>query len=38
MKYCTNCGAELVDEAVICVKCGRMLEKEAPAAPCSKPN
>lgn len=22
MKYCTNCGAELADEAVVCVKCG----------------
>ena len=23
MKYCVNCGAELYDEAVVCVKCGR---------------
>ena len=22
MKYCTHCGAEMMDEAVICVKCG----------------
>ncbi len=22
MKYCTHCGAELADEAVICPKCG----------------
>lgn len=22
MKYCTQCGAEILDEAVICVKCG----------------
>ena len=22
MKYCVKCGAELVDEAVICTKCG----------------
>ena len=22
MKYCTHCGAEIVDEAVICTKCG----------------
>jgi len=22
MKYCTRCGAELVDEAVVCTKCG----------------
>ncbi len=26
MKYCEKCGAELFDEAVICTKCGRMLE------------
>jgi uncharacterized membrane protein YvbJ len=22
MKYCTHCGAELVDKAVVCTKCG----------------
>lgn len=22
MKYCSKCGAEIVDEAVVCVKCG----------------
>lgn len=22
MKYCSHCGAELHDEAVVCVKCG----------------
>ena len=22
MKYCTNCGMELLDEAIVCVKCG----------------
>ena len=22
MKYCTHCGAEMVDEAVVCIKCG----------------
>ncbi len=22
MKYCTHCGAEIMDEAVICVHCG----------------
>ena len=22
MKYCVRCGAELIDEAVVCVKCG----------------
>ncbi len=22
MKYCTHCGAQLIDEAVVCVNCG----------------
>ncbi|MFR0796435.1 MAG: zinc-ribbon domain-containing protein [Oscillospiraceae bacterium] len=22
MKYCAHCGAQLVDEAVVCPKCG----------------
>lgn len=26
MKYCTYCGAQMFDEAVLCVKCGRMVE------------
>lgn len=26
MKYCTKCGNELVDEAVICSKCGCAIE------------
>jgi len=35
MKFCTKCGAELVDEAVICTKCGRMVENplKPPTAP-----
>ena len=35
MKFCIKCGAELVDEAVICTKCGRMVENQLlrPAAP-----
>ena len=36
MKFCTKCGAELVDEAVICTKCGRMVEPTLTEA--SKPN
>ena len=24
MKYCTSCGAEMFDDAVMCTKCGRM--------------
>lgn len=35
MKFCTKCGAELYDEAIICVKCGRMVEN--PPLPKSKP-
>ncbi len=27
MKYCTHCGAEVVDEAEICVHCGCKVEK-----------
>ena len=26
MKYCTKCGAEIADEAVICPKCGCAVE------------
>jgi TM2 domain-containing membrane protein YozV len=26
MKYCAHCGAELMDEAVVCVKCGCAIE------------
>ena len=25
MKYCTHCGKELLDEAVICIGCGVQL-------------
>lgn len=28
MKYCTHCGAELLDEAVLCPKCGCWCDKE----------
>lgn len=30
MKYCVHCGAEIHDEAVICVKCGCKVEPEKP--------
>ena len=26
MKYCVKCGAEMVDDAVLCVKCGCMVD------------
>lgn len=29
MKYCTHCGSELVDEAVVCVHCGRSVQAAA---------
>ena len=32
MKFCTKCGAQLFDDAMICVKCGCMVEgMKAPA-------
>ena len=32
MKYCVKCGAEMVDDAVICVKCGCLVGGAMPAA------
>ena len=29
MKYCSNCGAELNENAVICVKCGAAVQQAA---------
>lgn len=29
MKFCTKCGAELMDESVICVKCGCAVENSS---------
>ena len=41
MKYCSKCGAQMVDEAVICVKCGcavmPMPSKNEKAAPQKNP-
>lgn len=28
MKYCTHCGAEVHEEAVVCVKCGCSIEQK----------
>ena len=28
MKFCTHCGNEVNDDAVICVKCGCAISKE----------
>ncbi|MBR2339912.1 MAG: zinc ribbon domain-containing protein [Clostridia bacterium] len=38
MKFCTSCGNEMFDDAVICTKCGRMaampqFQQPAPQAP-----
>ena len=30
MKYCVHCGAEIFDEAIVCVKCGRKVEIDKP--------
>ena len=30
MKYCVHCGAEMFDDAVVCVKCGRRAESVSP--------
>ena len=32
MKYCTHCGAELIDEAAICTKCGCWINNRPAAA------
>lgn len=29
MKYCQHCGNELVDEAIVCPKCGCSVDKKA---------
>lgn len=31
MKYCTHCGAEMLDDAVVCVKCGCAVNEPAKA-------
>ena len=33
MQYCTKCGAQLVDEAVVCTGCGRAVEGKLTVAP-----
>ena len=32
MKFCVHCGNEIHEEAVVCVKCGRSVEPQKPAA------
>lgn len=36
MKYCSRCGNQLMDEAVICTKCGCAIEKANSIAPVKK--
>jgi len=31
MKYCSHCGAEIEDDAVVCVHCGCKVAEEKPA-------
>ena len=31
MPYCVHCGAEIHEEAIVCVKCGRKVETNKPA-------
>ena len=38
MKYCSKCGNELMDEAVICTKCGCMVEMISATSPVKKTN
>ena len=33
MKYCVHCGAEVHEEAVVCVKCGRSIAPSNPVVP-----
>ncbi len=33
MKYCSHCGKELVDEAVVCPNCGCAAEMQTPPPP-----
>lgn len=33
MKFCVHCGAEIHEDAVICVKCGCRVTPEKPIAP-----
>ena len=33
MKYCTHCGAQIEDDAVVCVGCGRMVNEQPAAEP-----
>ena len=38
MKYCVHCGGEIYEEAIVCVKCGRAVQKEiAPIATAKEP-
>ena len=30
MKYCTHCGADLHEEAVVCIHCGCMVKPDSP--------
>ena len=36
MKYCSHCGAELLDEAVLCMKCGCSAQPKNSMQPATK--
>ncbi len=36
-KFCTNCGAQLPDDAKFCTSCGKQMEAPVPAAPVAAP-
>lgn len=38
MKYCKNCGAELLDSDIYCTKCGSSLAEKKQAEPEKKNN
>lgn len=33
MKYCSHCGSELLDDAVVCPKCGCAAESQENSVP-----
>ena len=37
MKYCSRCGAQLVDDAIICIGCGRLVNNEQAYSPVYQP-
>lgn len=38
MKFCTKCGKELLDQAVMCPSCGNMVQGQSLSATAKKPS